>query len=88
MSVPYATIVRKLMEQISLAEQKIENPRAFKQHISQVKLLCELILDEQTTQKLNEQMQTVEYVNKKRQESSEQEQTVVRDLPGDSIFDF
>jgi len=86
--VPYVTIVRKLSEQIALAEQHVEDPLTFKHHISQVKLLCELILDEQKSKLSDEQLQVIKSKSNEAKVSLENEQTLPKDLPGDSIFDF
>jgi len=88
LSVSYATILRKLSEQIALAEQVKEDPRLLKQHISHVKLLCELMLDEQTTNFPKEKIQSVKNQLNQQKSLKVDQSTVTEDLPGDSIFDF
>lgn len=89
MSVSYATIIRKLSEQVTLAEQVKEDPKLLKRHISQAKLLCELILDEQMTNPnvSEEKPQPMTDLSEHRAQSHSHS-VKTDDLTGDSIFDF
>jgi len=87
LSVSYATIIRKLSEQVTLAKQTKEDPKLLKQHISQAKLLCELILDEQTTALPKEKTQPMTGLSTHR-EQRRSHSSKTDDLAGDSIFDF
>ena len=84
MHVSYRTIIRKLSEQVALAEKMEADPHLLKQHISQAKLLCELILEEKTAPISEKRVQPF----KDETEQQVGQRTVQEDLPGDSIFDF
>lgn len=88
MSVSYTTILRKLSEQIVLAEQAKKDPQLLKQHISQAKLLCELMLDEQTTKTPKKNIEFMKGQVNQQENLNVDQSAVAEDLPGDSIFDF
>lgn len=88
MSVPYTTIIRKLNEQVTLAKRSIEDEKLLKHHISQVKLLCDLILEETKVKHAN-QPSTMKDSELHKIESLSLKQTPETiDASGDSIFDF
>jgi len=48
MAVSNGTIIEKMMEELQQAKQQSTNQVAMKQHLSHVRLLCDLILQEDT----------------------------------------
>lgn len=96
MTVPLNQILKKLSDQISLAKQHQNNPQLFKQYISRAQMLCELMMDEPTGEKVQQNMPmdrpSVSQAPREQRsidDSVLEEQSIKpEDLAGDSIFDF
>lgn len=92
MSVSYDRIIQKLSEQIEQAERAKENPTLLKRHISQIHVLCELILEENKDDFLmKDQLTSSQLAGQSSTVSSStptREKIVKTELTDDSIFDF
>lgn len=47
MAVTNTTIINKMLEEIYVAKNNVDNEHVLRQHVRHIRLLCELLLDEQ-----------------------------------------
>jgi len=91
LSVSYRKIIRKMSEQIEHAKQAKENPTLLKQHVSQIHVLCELILDEGNNDMIKDQLSSSQLERQflaKNPTSTTGKKSIKAESTDDSIFDF
>lgn len=93
MAVANEKIIRKMINELQQALEVEANPQAMVQHVSSVRLLCELIMDDDTAEKDNTEISADEM--KAMIGESQIKEKVIRstdisddDANGASIFDF
>lgn len=86
MAVSNKIILNKMEKEISLAKQKIDDPKLMIKHISHIHLLCEIILDNDEANEVKRLEGNV--LDNKKRISDTTVEINNNITSGDSIFDF
>jgi len=89
MGVSNEKIINKMMEEIQMAKDTVQHQPKMMSHISKVKLLSELLLDEdEGEQRMSPDVHSTNAVQSEQVISNNSPNHRIEELDGTSIFDF